>query len=155
MNFEQALQKLNLKLPNTTSPGGSYTSVNLRGNQAFVAIQFPIYNGAYCYQGRLVNEISTLSGTKAMELCALNILSQIQNKVGVDQVLGLNHIDAYYQAEDQWDDGPIIVDGASDLFIKLLEEKGVHSRSILGVHKLPRNFCVGLSASFTLNSQFN
>ncbi|WP_300026013.1 RidA family protein [uncultured Maribacter sp.] len=88
-----------------------------------------------------------------MELCALNVLSQVENKVGFDNIIGLNHIDAYFQSEPDWDDSPIVVNGASDLFVKVLGEKGKHSRAIFGVEKLPRNFSVGLTATFTIKEK--
>jgi len=117
---------------------------------AFVAIQFPIVNGTYYYQGRLGDTISTEDGYKAMQLSALNVIAQVEKKLGFDKVLGLNHIDAYYQAGTNWDDGPVVVNGASDLFVNVLGEKGTHTRAIFGVDKLPRNFCAGLTASFAL-----
>ena len=150
MNIRDKLTKINLKLPEISTPGGSYFSVNVRGKIAYIAIQFPILNEKYLYQGRLGNEISTAEGYKAMELCALNVLAQVEDKIGFDNVIGLNHIDAYFQSGDAWDDSPDVVNGASDLFVNILEEKGEHSRAILGVEKLPRNFSTGLTASFTL-----
>lgn len=146
----ESLKKLGHTLPNVSTPGGSYVSVNIRANIAYIAIQFPILNEAYQYQGRLGDDLSTEEGYKAMELCALNVLAQINEKVGFEKVLGLNHIDAYFQSGENWDDSPKVVNGASDLFVNVLEEKGKHSRAIFGVEKLPRNFSVGLTASFTL-----
>lgn len=155
MQPKENLERFNLQLPSISTPGGSYVSVNIRANIAYVAIQFPILNEEFLYQGRLGNEISTEQGYKAMELCALNVLAQIENKIGFEHIEGLNHIDAYFQSGEQWDDSPIVVNGASDLFVKILEEKGQHSRAIFGVEKLPRNFSVGLTTSFTLKSSFN
>ncbi|WP_291966195.1 RidA family protein [Maribacter sp.] len=153
MNPKENLKKLNLELPEVSTPGGSYVSVNIRKNIAYIAIQFPILNQQYHYQGRLGKEISTEEGYKAMELCALNVLSQVENKVGFDNIIGLNHVDAYFQSEPDWDDSPIVVNGASDLFFKVLGEKGKHSRAIFGVEKLPRNFSVGLTATFTIKEK--
>lgn len=150
MNPIENLKNIGLELPNASTPGGSYVSVNIRGDIAYIAIQFPILNEEFKYQGRLGNEISTEDGFKAMELCALNVLAQVDKKIGFDKVVGLNHIDAYFQSGEDWDDSPIVVNGASDLFVKVLENKGEHSRAIFGVEKLPRNFSVGLTASFTL-----
>ena len=147
------LDSLGLSLPQVSTPGGSYTSVNIRGNIAYIAIQFPIKDEQYLYQGRLGDSISTDEGYKAMELCALNVLSQINAKVGFENIEGLNHIDAYFQSGDDWDDSPIVVNGASDLFVKVLEKRGEHSRAIFGVDKLPRDFSVGLTATFTLLSK--
>ena len=150
MNVIENLAKHNLELPKASTPGGSYISVNIRGNIAYLAIQFPIVNSNYFYQGRLGKDLSTQDGYHAMELCAMNVLAQIHEKVGFDSVVGLNHIDVYYQADTTWDEAPKVVDGASDLFLKILEEKGQHSRAIFGVQNLPLNFSVGLTASFTL-----
>ena len=150
MNPKENLKSLGLTLPEVSKPGGSYVSVNIRENIAYVAIQFPILNDAFKFQGRLGNEISTEDGYKAMELCALNVLSQIDKKIGFDNLVGLNHMDAYFQSGTNWDDSPIVVNGASDLFVKILGDKGQHSRAIFGVDKLPRNFSVGLTTSFTL-----
>lgn len=150
--LKERLSNLGYELPEVSTPGGSYVSVNVRENIAYVAIQFPILNEKYLYLGRLGDEISTENGYKAMELCALNVLAQIDKKVGFDTVVGLNHIDIYFQSGESWDDSPIVANGASDIFVKALEEKGRHSRAIFGVHKLPRNFCVGLTASFTLST---
>lgn len=146
------LKKLGLKLPNASTPGGTYVSVNIRGNIAYIAIQFPILNQEFKFQGRLGNEISTEDGFMAMELCALNVLTQVDKEIGFDNIIGLNHIDAYFQSAPEWDDSPIVVNGASELFVKVLEEKGKHSRAIFGVEKLPRNFSVGLTTSFTIKS---
>jgi len=144
------LLKFELELPKVSTPGGSYVSVNIRGNIAYIAIQLPIKNDVYFYRGRLGNELSTEEGYKAMELCALNVLAQVREKIGFDNIVGLNHMDVYFQAGPNWDNAPIVADGASDLFIKILGDKGRHSRAIFGVENLPRNFSVGLTASFTI-----
>ena len=150
MNAKENLLKLNLELPEVTKAGGNYVSVNIRQNIAYIAIQFPILNEKHLYLGRLGDEISTEYGYKAMELCALNVLAHLEKKIGFDKIIGLNHIDAYFQSGKDWDESPIVVNGASDLFVNVLEEKGKHSRSIFGIEKLPRNFSVGLTATFTI-----
>lgn len=150
MNIAERIDKLGLVLPEISVPGGNYVSVNVRGKIAYVAIQFPILNEQFLFQGRLGDILNTEEGIKAMELCALNIIAQIERKVGFENVLGLNHIDAYFQAFKEWDDSPKVVNGASDLFVNVLGEQGTHSRSIFGVESLPRDFSVGLKSSFTL-----
>lgn len=147
------LKKHELTLPKPPAPGGAYMSVNIRGNIAYIAIQFPIVDGALRFQGRLGQDLSTEEGYQAMQLCALNVLAQINEKVGFDNLLGINHLDAYFQSVSDWDEAPEVVNGASDLFVKILGEKGNHSRAIFGVDRLPRNFCVGLTCSITLKTQ--
>lgn len=148
--IEQRLQALKLQLPEITKPGGNYLSVNIRGHIAYVAIQFPILNDEYLFTGILGREFSTEDGYAAMQLCALNVLAQIYSKIGFDKIEGLNHLDIYYQSDGIWDEAPKVANGASDLFINVLQEKGHHTRAIIGVANLPRNFSVGLVSSFTL-----
>lgn len=150
MTIFEKIKNLGLELPAVSTPGGNYTSVNIRGQVACIAIQFPIFNGAYHYQGRLGEEITSEAGYKAMQLCALNVIAQVQEKIGFEKVGGLHHIDVCYQAVPGWDEAPQVADGASDLFVNVLEEKGTHSRAIFGVQALPRNFCAGLTSSFSL-----
>jgi hypothetical protein len=150
MNLTERLQQHGLSLPETTSPGGNYVSVNIRGNIAYVAIQLPIRNGEFYYQGRLGAELTTQDGYMAMQMSALNVIALIEKKIGVEKIVGLNHIDAYYQAAPGWDEAPAVVNGASDVLVNVLGEKGTHSRAIFGVDKLPRNFCAGITASFTI-----
>ena len=153
MTPQENLDKFGYELPNVSTPGGSYLSVNIRENIAYVAIQFPILNEKYLYLGRLGDDLNTEDGYKAMELCALNVLSQVHTKVGFERLIGLNHIDAYFQSGHNWDDSPIVVNGASDFFVKILGDKGKHSRAIFGVEKLPRNFSFGLTATFTIGKE--
>ncbi len=151
MDIKKKLKALGLELPNISTPGGSYVSVNIRREIVYVAIQFPIINGTLHYQGRLGADLTTDDGYKAMQMCALNVIAQIDKKVGFDAIEGLNHFDAYYQSYGDWNDAPKVVNGASDLFINLLEDKGIHSRAIFGVDKLYGNLSVGLTCTFTLN----
>lgn len=152
MTITDRLAELDLSLPRTTTPGGNYLSVNLRGRIAYVAIQFPILDGVFHYQGTLGDAISTEEGVQAMRYCALNVLAQVDEKIGFTRVEGLNHLEAYYRAAPGWDEAPRVVDGASDLFVRVLREKGHHSRALFGVAQLPRNFSVGLTCSFTLRA---
>lgn len=150
MTTYERIMELGLDLPVPSKPGGNYVSVNIRGNIAYVAVQFPKLGNELKYQGRLGRELTTEEGYQAAQLCALNVLSHVNKSVGFENIVGLNHLDAYYLAHNEWQEGPKVVDGASDLFVDVLGEKGKHSRAIFGVEKLPRNFCVGITCSFTI-----
>ncbi len=150
MDYLERISALGLQLPSLSEPGGNYQSVNVRGQIAYVAIQFPILNGKFLFQGQLGKDFNTQEGYQAMQLCALNVLAQIHDKIGFEKLEGLNHLDGYYRGYGMWDDSPKVLNGASDLFVKVLDKKGIHSRGLFGVADLPRQFSVGLTASFTL-----
>lgn len=150
MEIREKLAALGLVLPEPSKPGGNYVPVNIRGNVAYIAVQFPKSGGEGLFKGRLGAELTTEDGYKAMQLCALNVLAHIEHAIGLENVAGMNHLEVTFQAADGWDESPKVVDGASDLFVKVLGDRGVHSRNIYGVDKLPKNFSVGLTCSLTL-----
>lgn len=148
--LNQLLEEIGVDLDFTPLPGGSYVPVNVRGNIAYVAIQFPIEKDGNRFIGRLGHELTTADGYKAARRCAINVLAQVNKFIGLNRIEGLNHIDLYYQCIAPWDEGLNVANGASDLFVKALGERGTHTRSLCGVHSLPRNFPVGITTSFTL-----
>jgi len=133
-------------------PGGSYVAVNVRGNVAYVAIQFPIEKGELHYAGKLGTEVSTIEGYQAARIAAMNVLGQVNKHLGFENIEGLNHIDIYYTASGGWNEAPKAADGASDLFLEILGDAGKHSRSICGVERLPDFSCIAVTASFTIAS---
>ena len=150
MTIQKKISELGLNLPEPSKPGGNYVAVNIRDNVAYIAIQLPKDGDNWKYKGRIGEELTTEEGYKAMQLCALNVLAHINESIGFDNIVGMNHLDAYFQAVDGWDESPKIVDGASDLFVSVLGDKGKHSRAIFGVAKLPRNFSAGITCSLTI-----
>ncbi len=145
------IKTLGYQADHLPQPGGNYVSVRLSASLAYVAIQFPIVAGKFMYQGKLGAELNTDEGYAAARLCAMNALYQLEKYVGLDQLISINHMDFFYQPAHAWDDAPIVANGASDLFVEVLQEAGLHSRAILGVAQLPRNFAVGLTVVATLS----
>ncbi|PKA83132.1 enamine deaminase RidA (YjgF/YER057c/UK114 family) [Ulvibacter sp. MAR_2010_11] len=152
LSIYKAAENKGVLLPVPPMAGGNYNPVQLRGNIGYVAIQFPIQETIFTHQGKLGQEFTTEDGYQAMRLCALNVLAQINEYVTMDRLEGINHITAYYRSAENWDEAPSIVNGASDLFKQILDTKGEHSRSLLGVHALPKNFSVGLTVTFTFQN---
>src|ERR1700712_3664450 len=90
------LKSFGLDTDDLPKPGGSYVAVNIRGNIAYVAIQFPILDGKFFYLGRLGKEVSTEQGYQAARMAALNVMGQIAKFVGFEKAVGLNHVDILY-----------------------------------------------------------
>lgn len=81
-------------LPTPPSVGGAYDPVRVIGSIAHVAVQVPIVDGHLGMRVRFGRELTTTDGVRSAELCALNVLAQIDRAGGLDRVLGLNHFDA-------------------------------------------------------------
>lgn len=140
-----------IDLNDLPKPGGAYVAVNMRQTNGSVAIQLPISNGNFLYQGILGKDLTSEQGFQAARLCAINVVKQIATYVEAARFEGLNHVQIFYRCSDDWDDAPHVADGASLLFNEIFKEKGTHTRSIYAVSKLPRNFSVGLYVTFTVN----
>ena len=152
LNVPANLSEQGLVLPPPPKPGGAYEPVRVLGSLAYVAVQFPYRAGQPAYQGRLGRELTTADGYEAMRLCALNVLAQIDRYVGFPRVLGLNMIEAPMQTVEGWGEFARVLDGASHLFLHALGDAGRHARALCGVERLPRNFAVALTATFTLRT---
>jgi enamine deaminase RidA (YjgF/YER057c/UK114 family) len=145
-----SLSRKGLSLPEPPKPGGAYESVRILKGIAYVSIQFPFAGDRLRYRGRLGRELTTQEGYLAAQQCALNVLAQVHRYAGFGRILGLNHVDCYMQTVAGWDEFPKVLDGASDLFLEALGEAGRHSRSPVGVERLPLEAPVALVTSFTL-----
>src|SRR6478672_11741505 len=110
----EIIHSLGLELPAPAAPGGNYVPVNIRGNIAYISIQFPKRGSEVLYRGRLGVDFDTEEGYKASQLCALNVLAQVQQFIRFDRLVGLNHMDAYYLGSAGWDESPKVINGASD-----------------------------------------
>jgi hypothetical protein len=152
MTLSEKLTTIGIDVNDVPPPGGSYVPLNIRDTNCTVAIQLPIEQGQFLYRGVLGRDMPTKEGYKAARLAAINVLRQVQKYVPEGALVGMNHVDIMYQCEADWEDGPTVANGASDLFLEVLGEQGKHTRSIVGVYKLPRNFCVALVASFTVKA---
>ena len=146
------LAERNLSLPEPPKPGGAYESVRVvvGGGIAYVAAQFPFQGNNLAFRGRLGRELTTEDGYRAAELCALNVLAQMNVYVGFDNILGLNRFEAYMLTADEGDGFPKVVDGASHLFLAALGDAGKHARALFAVERLPMNAPIEITASFTL-----
>lgn len=151
MKLREALAAKGILLPAPPKPGGAYDPVRVMGGIAYVAIQFPIHDGEWVYRGRLGRELKTEDGYQAARLCALNVLAQLDQLPGLERIAGINRVEAYLQTVDGWGDFPRVLDGASQLFLEALGEAGRHSRSLVGVDRLPGNAAIALTVTATMH----
>ncbi|MGL5909139.1 MAG: RidA family protein, partial [Phycicoccus sp.] len=66
------------------------------------------------------------------------------------QLTGLLHLDGYIASAATFTDQPFVLEGASELLLRVLGDRGVHTRSAVPVPILPLNACVELVLTFTV-----
>ncbi len=84
-------------------------------------------------------------GYDAARACALTQLAVLQRHVGsLDVVKGIVSVNGYVNAVAGFQDSPKVINGASDLFVKIFGDEGRHVRAAIGVSALPRHAVVEL-----------
>ena len=139
MNPEAALAALGLSLPNPPAAAGSYVPTVRTGNLLFCAGTICMANGQMTHTGQVGKEQTVASAQKAAEVCALNTLANIKAAVGsLDAVARVVLVNGFVNAVDGFGDSPAVINGASDLLVKVFGEAGKHARAAVAVNGLPR-----------------
>ncbi len=143
MNPEAKLAELGLTLPNPPAAAGSYVPVVRTGNLLFCAGTIAVFNGQQTHVGQVGKEQTIESAKKAAEVCVLNTLANIKAAVGsLDQVTRIVMVNGFVNAVDGFSDSPAVINGASDLLVKVFGEAGKHARAAVATNGLPRGTTV-------------
>lgn len=151
-SLEQRLQKLGIALSPPVTPGANFAPTKRIGNLLYVSGQVPVSGGVDQYVGKLGTDVSLEDGQAAARLCAVNILSQVNQAVAgdFDQVVGCVRLGGFVNASPDFRDHPKVLNGASDLMFAVLGDAGRHTRAAVGCNSLPRNVAVEVDAIFEL-----
>lgn len=145
MNIEARLHQLGLKLPDPPRPAGNYKPWMIAGNFLFLSGQFPIEDGQLRFTGQVGAEVTEAEGYAAARLAALNALAQIQSALGgFDRLETLVRVEGHIASAPGWLNAPAVLDGASDLFVGALGERGSHARTAFTPARLPLNLTIEL-----------
>ncbi len=143
--IEQKLAELGFTLDSPPEPIGNYEAAVISGNMLYISGQLPLADGKLVYQGRVGSELTVSQGYRAAELAAVNVLAQIKKKLGTfERLMKIVRVDGYISSSTEFIEQPKVLDGASDLFKKVLGEKSGHARTVFGYSKLPKNATVEL-----------
>ncbi len=142
---DQKLTKLGFTLDNPPEPIGNYEAAVISGNMLYISGQLPISDGKLGYQGQVGSDLSISEGYRAAELAAVNVLAQIKKKLGTfDRLVKIVRVDGHISSSDDFIEQPKVLDGASDLFKKVLGDKSGHARTVFGHPRLPKNATIEL-----------
>ncbi len=141
--IEKRLKDLGISIPNAPKPAGSYVPIVLTGKLAFVSGQIPIKDGQVVYQGKVGDTQSIDNAQEAAKLCVINGLAQIEAYCGtLDNLEKIIKISGFVNSTKDFTEHPKVINAASDLLMKIFDEKGRHSRIAIGVSSLPLNATV-------------
>ena len=138
MSFENRLVELGLTLPSPPKPVATYVSFLQVGSLLFLSGVVPSRNGQIMFCGKLGREYSKEEGYEATKITLLNALANIRLALGtLDRVKRVVKMTGYVASQEGFVEQPFVINGASDLLVKIFGEIGRHARVAVGVAELP------------------
>ena len=136
--IDNVLSSMGITLPTPPAPAGSYVPVVISGKLAFVSGQIPLEAGKVLFKGQVGKDLTVEQGQEAARLCVINALAQLKASLGeLDAISRVVKVTGYVNCEPSFADHPSVVNGASDLLVKIFGEKGKHARAAVGMSSLP------------------
>lgn len=145
MTAEENLQRLGFALPEPPAAVGAYVTWVRTGNLVLTSGQLPWQNKIMLSPGRLGEHVWLEDGYRAARQAALNAIAQLKAATGdLEKVRRIVRLEGYVHCAPGFRDHPKVLDGASDLFLQVFEERGKHVRIALGIPDMPLNACIQL-----------
>ena len=140
MSIKAKIESLGLTLPVAALPVAAYVPAVRTGNLVFVAGQLPLVDGKIVKEGKVGKEVTPEEAKEMAQVCALNALAAIALVTDIDQIERIVRVGGFVNGIPGFFAIPPIINGASELFIKLFGEvNGKHARTAIGVAELPLN----------------
>ena len=143
MDVEQKLKEMGLVLPQPSTPIANFVTSVRTGNLLFISGHGPFQDGRTKTSGRVGGDLSMEEGRQVAENVALNCLATIKAAIGdwhrvrrFVKVLGM------VNCTEDFKDQPKVINGCSDLLVRLFGDSGKHARSAVGMQSLPNNIPV-------------
>ena len=146
---DKKLGELGIVLPTPAAPVANYIPFVRVGSLLFVSGQICYQDGKLVATGKLRAGVSVEQGQKAARACAINVLAQVKAALGdLDKVLRVVRLGGFVNSAPNFLEGPKVMNGASDLMVAVLGDKGRHARTTVGVAVLPADAAVEVEGVF-------
>ncbi|RDB41782.1 RidA family protein [Halomonas sp. DQ26W] len=152
MQLTDALADHGLTLPPIPEPRGAFLPWSRLDNQLFLAGQICERDGKVLYPGKVGAEFDLETGKLAAQACALNLLAALHDAVDgdMDRVVRCVRMNGFVNVAPGFHDVPLVINGASELFIALFGDASRHARTAIGVATLPGNAAVEVESIFEI-----
>jgi len=150
--IEKRLSEIGVALPAAAAPIANYVPAVITGNLLVVSGQVCFgADGKIAPQhtGKLGDGVSPEDGREAARLCAVNLLAQAKAALGdLDRITRCVRLGGFINAAPHFTALPAVMNGASDLMVAALGDKGRHARSTVGMAALPMDCAVEVEGMF-------
>ena len=151
---EQRMRELGIELPDAPRPVATYAPFRRAGRTLYLAGLGPANLGNEGARGRVGAELSVEQGYAAARAAGLNVLSLLRSACGgsLDHVTQCLRVGAFVASADDFHDQPRVANGASDLFVEVFGQAGLHARFAVGVNTLPFDIPVEIESIWQIRA---
>ena len=146
--FDENIKNLGLNIPDLPKALANYVPYKIIGKTIYISGQAPVQNGELIYKGKVGSDISIEEGVEAAKLCVINIIAAL--KTGLegdwDKLDSFVKLTGFVNCQDNFTDLPKIINGASDMLVKIFGAQGRHARVAVGSNDLTLGIAVEIDA---------
>jgi enamine deaminase RidA (YjgF/YER057c/UK114 family) len=148
-SVEGKLKECGLEIPTPAASLANYVPALQVGGFLYISGQLPVKNGRVMFEGSVGSDLGVDEAKKAAELCLLNVLGQVKHSVGsFDNVVRCVRLGGFVHSGSSFKEHASVVNGASDLLVHVLGDRGRHVRAAVGCSSLPLGAAVEVEAIF-------
>lgn len=150
---KQKLEALGYPIAKRTPEGSLVDPIAIAGNILYASGQVPFDGDVLISKGKVPSQVSMEDATRAAELCAANVLRSVAGQIGsLEKIQRVVRITGYVNADPDFLDCHLVINGASRLVREVFGEAGRHARTALSMAQLPLGASVEVEMIFQLNS---
>lgn len=147
MKTEERLKELQIELPGAPAPAGNYVPAYQSGKLLYLSGAICLVDGQMTHTGKVGDLRDIPYGQAAARVCALNLLAVAKAYLGdLEQIQQIVHLGGFVNAVPGFAESPAVLNGASDLMVAVLGERGRHTRAAVAVTGLPKDSTVEITA---------
>ena len=141
-----------LILPSAAAPAANYVPWIAANGNLLISGQLPLRGGEVAVSGIVGRDVDVADAVMAAQICALNILAQVDAAVDGDwgKVARCLKLGGFVASTPEFTQQPKVINGASDLMVEILGDAGRHTRFAVGAAALPLDAAVEIEAMFAL-----
>ena len=150
--IEKKLADMGIELPDAPAPAANYVPFVRIGETLYVSGQIS-QNEAGLLLGKLGDGASIEEGAVAARHCALSLLAQVRKACdgNLDKLARVVKLTGFVTSTPAFTDQPKVINGASDILVDILGERGRHARSAVSAASLPLGVMVEIEGIFEIS----
>ncbi len=152
--IEDRLQTLGIILPTPAAPVANYVPFVLHGTLLVISGQLALgADGKLApeHTGKIGGGVDETAAKAAARLCVINVLAQAKAALGdLGRIERCVRLGGFMNTAPGFSAIAPIMNGASDVIVAVLGDKGRHARSTIGVAEVPLDSAVEVEAMFAV-----